>query len=58
MVKGQEKARSATLRTLVFSPQSLNKDKVAEHRANLHTKQTSSVGEITSVITTSGPYAL
>lgn len=38
---------------LVFAPQ--DKDLIAEHKANLHTQQTSAPGEMASVIITSGP---
>lgn len=41
--------------TLVFSPQCRDKDSIAEHKANLHTKQTSAPWETASVIITSGP---
>lgn len=39
----------------VFPPQRLDKDLIAEYKANLHAKQTSAPWETASVIITSGP---
>lgn len=50
--------RKAAVPTLVFPPQCLDKGLIAEHNANLHTKQTSAPWEMASVIITSGPAPL
>lgn len=47
--------RKLQVPALVFPPQCLDKDLIAEYKANLHTKQALAPWEIASVIITSEP---